>query len=86
MLEAIDLATRGALIETPQDESLRLHRAAEKEGCDDRLDGDAEQIRADNPRIRSLAGRPHPSRADEVLIWRAAVEDTSSTGDAPARS
>lgn len=84
MLEAIDLATRGALIETPQDESLATYTAPLKKK-DAMIDwtASAEQIeritRAYDPWpvARTRLG------ADEVLIWRAAVEDTSSTGDAP---
>jgi methionyl-tRNA formyltransferase len=84
MLEAIDLAARGAMIETPQDESLATYTAPVKKQ-DSMIDwtANAEQIermtRAYDPWpvARTRLG------ADEVLIWRAAVEDASSTGDAP---
>jgi len=45
MLEAIDLAARGA-----------LHGAGRKEGCGDRLDGKRRADRADDARVRSVAG------------------------------
>ena len=79
MLEAIDLAARGALIETPQDDSLATY-TAQVEKKDAMIDwtASAEQIermtRAYDPWpvARTRLG------ADEVLIWRAAVEDGSN--------
>jgi methionyl-tRNA formyltransferase len=76
MLDAIDLAARGALIETPQDESLATYTAPVKKK-DAMIDwtANAEQIermtRAYDPWpvARTRLG------ADEVLIWRAAIED-----------
>jgi methionyl-tRNA formyltransferase len=75
MLEAIDLAARGALIETPQEESLATYTAPVKKK-DAMIDwtASAEQIermtRAYDPWpvARTRLG------GDEVLIWRAAVE------------
>ncbi len=79
MLEAIDLAARGALIETPQDESSTTY-TAQIEKKDAMIDwtASAEQIermiRAYDPWpvARTQLG------GDEVLIWRAAVEDGSN--------
>jgi methionyl-tRNA formyltransferase len=79
MIEAINLAARGALIETPQDESLATYTAPVKKN-DAMIDwtANAEQIermtRAYDPWpvARTRLG------ADEVLIWRAAVEDGSN--------
>jgi methionyl-tRNA formyltransferase len=79
MLEAIDLAARGALIETPQDESLATYTAqVEKKDAVIDWTASAEQIermtRAYDPWpvARTRLG------ADEVLIWRAAVEEGSN--------
>jgi methionyl-tRNA formyltransferase len=84
MLDAIDLAARGALIETPQDESSATYTAQiEKKDATIDWAASAEQIertiRAYDPWpvARTRLG------ADEVLIWRAAVEDESSSRDAP---
>ena len=79
MLDAIDLAARGALIETPQDESSATY-TAQIEKKDAMIDwtASAEQIermiRAYDPWpvARTQLG------GDEVLIWRAAVEDGSN--------
>jgi methionyl-tRNA formyltransferase len=79
ILDAIDLAVRGALIETPQDESLATYTAPVKKK-DAMIDwtASAEQIermvRAYDPWpvARTRLG------GDEVLIWRAAVEDGSN--------
>jgi methionyl-tRNA formyltransferase len=79
MLEAIELAARGALVETPQDETLATYTSqVEKKDAVINWTASATQIermtRAYDPwpvaRTR-LAG-------EEVLIWRAAVEDGSS--------
>jgi methionyl-tRNA formyltransferase len=83
-LDAIDLAARGALIETPQEESSATYTAqVEKKDAVIDWTVSAEQIermtRAYDP---WPVARTHLG-ADEVLIWRAAVEDTSSTCDAP---
>jgi methionyl-tRNA formyltransferase len=79
MLEAIDLAARGALIETPQYESLATYTAqVEKKDAVIDWTATAEKIermtRAYDPWpvARTRLG------ADEVLIWRAAVEDGSN--------
>jgi methionyl-tRNA formyltransferase len=79
MLEAIDLAARGALIETPQDESLATYtEQVEKKDAVIDWTASAEQIarmtRAYDPWpvARTQLG------GDEVLIWRAAVEDGSN--------
>jgi methionyl-tRNA formyltransferase len=79
MLDAIDLAARGALVETPQDESLATY-TSQVEKKDAMIDwtASAEQIermtRAYDPWpvARTQLG------GDEVLIWRAAVEDGSN--------
>ena len=79
MLEAIDLAARGALIETPQDESSATYTAqVEKKDATIDWTASAEQIermtRAYDPWpvARTRLG------GDEVLIWRAEVEDGSN--------
>jgi methionyl-tRNA formyltransferase len=79
MLDAIDLAARGELIETPQDESLATY-TAQVEKKDAMIDwtSSAEQIermtRAYDPWpvARTRLG------GDEVLVWRSAVEDGSN--------
>ena len=80
-LEAIDLASRGALVETPQDEALATYtKQIEKNDAVIDWSASAEQIermtRAFDPWpvARTRLGN------DEVLIWRASVEDDSSTG------
>lgn len=84
MLEAIDLAARGALLETPQDEPLATYTAqVEKKNAVIDWTLSAAQIermiRAYDPWpvARTRLG------ADEVLIWRAAVEDESQWGGPP---
>ena len=84
MLEAIDLAARGALVETPQDESLATYTAqVEKKDAVIDWTSSAAQIermtRAYDPWpvARTRLG------GDEVLIWRAAVEDESQWGGPP---
>jgi methionyl-tRNA formyltransferase len=84
MLEAIDLAARGALIETPQDEALATYTSqVEKKDAVIDWNSSAAQIermiRAYDPWpvARTRLG------ADEVLIWRAAVEDESQGGGPP---
>jgi methionyl-tRNA formyltransferase len=84
MLEAIELAARGALVETPQDESLATYTAqVEKKDAVIDWTSSAAQIermtRAYDPWpvARTRLG------GDEVLIWRAAVEDESEWGGPP---
>ncbi|MGC2762945.1 MAG: methionyl-tRNA formyltransferase [Candidatus Binatus sp.] len=84
MLEAIDLAARGALVETPQDETLATY-TARVEKKDAVIDWTAGAVQIERmtraydpwPVARTRLG------ADEVLIWRAAVEDPGSSGHAP---
>jgi methionyl-tRNA formyltransferase len=84
MLEAIDIARRGALIETAQDETLATYTSiVKKQDAVIDWSGSAVQIermtRAYDPwpvaRTR-LGGA-------EVLIWRAAVESADANGDTP---
>jgi methionyl-tRNA formyltransferase len=84
MIEAIDLAARGALVETPQDDALTTYTAQiEKKGAVIDWTASAAQIermtRAYDPWpvARTRLG------ADEVLIWRVAVEDESQWGEPP---
>jgi len=84
MLEAIDLAARGALVETPQDEAQATYTAqVEKKDAVIDWTGSAVQIermtRAYDPWpvARTRLG------GDEVLIWRAAVEDSGSSDEPP---
>jgi len=61
MLEAIDLAARGALVETPQDETLATYTSqVEKKGRDDRLDCQRHTDRAYDASVRSVASRTNP--------------------------
>jgi len=84
MLAAIDLAARSALIETPQNEALATY-TAQVEKKDALIDWNASAAQIERltraydpwPVARTRLGR------DEVLIWRAAVEDASSSGDTP---
>ncbi len=84
MLEAIDLAARGALVETPQDETLATY-TAQVEKKDAVIDWTAGAVHIERmtraydpwPVARTRLG------ADEVLIWRAAVEDPGSSGNDP---
>src|SRR5271154_4110611 len=83
-LEAIDLAARGALVETPQDEVLATY-TAQVEKKDALIDWNASAAQIERmtraydpwPVARTLLG------GDEVLIWRAAVEDESQGGGPP---
>jgi methionyl-tRNA formyltransferase len=84
MLDAIDLAARGALVEPPQDESLATYTSqVEKKDAVIDWTSSAAQIermtRAYDPWpvARTRLG------GDEVLIWRAAVEDESEWGGPP---
>ncbi len=84
MLEAIDLAARGALVETPQDEALATY-TAQVEKKDAVIDWTASAAQIERmtraydpwPVARTRLG------GDEVLIWRAAIEDPGSSGHAP---
>jgi methionyl-tRNA formyltransferase len=84
MLEAIDLAARGALVETPQDEALAIY-TAQVEKKDAVIDWTASAAQIERmtraydpwPVARTRLG------GDEVLIWRAAIEDPGSSGHAP---
>ncbi|MFZ2063598.1 MAG: methionyl-tRNA formyltransferase [Candidatus Binatus sp.] len=85
MLEAIDLAGHGALVETPQDESLATYTSQiEKKNAVIDWTSSAAQIermtRAYDPWpiARTRLG------GDEVLIWRAAVEDESQWSGPPS--
>ncbi len=84
MLEAIDLAARGALVETPQDEALATYtKQVEKKDAVIDWTASAAQIermtRAYDPWpvARTRLG------GDEVLVWRAAVEAPGSSDEPP---
>ena len=84
MLEAIDLAARGALVEMPQDETLATY-TAQVEKKDAVIDWTAGAVQIER---MTRAYDPWPVARtrlgdDEVLIWRAAVEDPGSSGHAP---
>ena len=82
-LEAIDFASSGALVQTPQDEALATY-TAQIEKKDALIDWTANAAQIERmtrafdpwPVARTRLG------ADEVLIWRATVEDSDSTGSA----
>jgi methionyl-tRNA formyltransferase len=84
MLEAIDLAARGGLIETPQDESLATY-TGQVEKKDAVIDWTSSAVQIERmtraydpwPVARTRLG------SDEVLIWRAAVEEEDRSNDAP---
>lgn len=82
--EAIDLAARGALVETPQDETQATYtKMVEKK--DAVIDWSASALQIERmtraydpwPVARTRIG------GDEVLIWRAAVEDEDARSDSP---
>jgi methionyl-tRNA formyltransferase len=83
-LDAIDLAARGALVETPQDEALATY-TAQVEKKDAVIDWNMSAVQIERmtraydpwPVARTRLG------GDEVLIWRAAVEDESQGGGPP---
>jgi len=84
MLEAIELASRGAMVETPQNDALATHtKPVEKK--DAVIDWNASAVQIERmtraydpwPVARTRLG------TDEILIWRTAVEDASATGDVP---
>ena len=84
MLEAIDLAARGALTETPQDEALATYtpRIEKKDAAIDWTRSAAEIERMTRaydpwPVARTKFG------GDEVLIWRAAVDESKISGKTP---
>jgi methionyl-tRNA formyltransferase len=77
-LEAIELASRGELTETPQDEALATY-TAQVEKKDAAIDWQASAAQIER---MTRAYDPWPVArthlgGDEVLIWRAAVEDGS---------
>jgi len=84
MIEAIDLAARGALVETAQDEAQATYTAP-VEKKDGAIDWTASAVQIERmtraydpwPVARTRLG------GDEVLIWRAAVEDTDFFSEAP---
>jgi methionyl-tRNA formyltransferase len=84
MLEAIDLAARGALVETPQDDTLATYtKPVEKK--DAVIDWSASAVQIERttraydpwPVARTRLG------VDEILIWRAVVEDRNAGGNDP---
>src|SRR5271168_4611621 len=83
-LEAIDLAARGALVETPQDEVLATY-TAQVEKKDAVIDWNASAAQIERmtraydpwPVARTRLG------GDEVLIWRAAIEDEDGSSGSP---
>jgi methionyl-tRNA formyltransferase len=84
MLDAIDLAARGALTETPQDEALATYtpRVEKKDAAIDWTRSAAEIERMTRaydpwPVARTKFG------GDEVLIWRAAVDESKVSGKTP---
>jgi methionyl-tRNA formyltransferase len=83
-IEALDLAARGALVETPQDESLATY-TAQIEKKDALIDWNASAAQIER---MTLAYDPWPVArtrlgADEVLIWRATVDDESQWDNPP---
>ncbi|MGD1027105.1 methionyl-tRNA formyltransferase [Candidatus Binatus soli] len=84
MLEAIDLAARGALVETPQDEAIATY-TAQVEKKDAVIDWTASAVQIERmtraydpwPVARTRLG------GDEVLIWTAALEDSGSSDEPP---
>lgn len=84
MLAAIDLAARGALVETPQDEAIATY-TAQVEKKDAVIDWTAKAVQIERmtraydpwPVARTRLG------GDEVLIWRAAVHDLGSSDEPP---
>jgi methionyl-tRNA formyltransferase len=84
VLEAIDLAARGALVETPQDEAQATYTAP-VEKKDAVIDWTASAVQIERmtraydpwPVARTRLG------GGEVLIWRAAVDHEDASGDSP---
>lgn len=84
MLEAIDLAARGGLVETPQDEALATY-TAQVEKKDAAIDW---SLSAEHIERMTRAYDPWPVArthlgGGEVLVWRAAVEEPDSRSDSP---
>jgi len=84
MLEAIDLAARGALVETPQDEAIATY-TAQVEKKDAVIDWTASAVQIER---MTRAYDPWPVAltrlgGDEVLIWTAALEDSGSSDEPP---
>ena len=84
ILDAIDLAARGALVETPQDEALATY-TAQVEKKDALIDWTASAAQIER---MTRAYDPWPVartslNGAEVLIWRAAVEHEDASSDAP---
>lgn len=84
MLDALDLAARDALTETPQDEALATYtpRIEKKDAAIDWTCSAAEIERMTRaydpwPVARTTFG------GDEVLIWRAAVDESKISGKTP---
>jgi methionyl-tRNA formyltransferase len=84
MIEAIELAARDALVEVAQDEALATYTSIiKKENAVIDWSGPAVQIERTTraydpwPVARTRLG------GEEMLIWRAAVENADSGGDAP---
>jgi methionyl-tRNA formyltransferase len=84
LLEAIDLAIRGELVETPQDESLATYTSIIKKQ-DAVIDWTASAVQIERmtraydpwPVARTRLG------GEEMLIWRAAVKDEEPISNAP---
>ena len=84
ILDAIDLAARGRLVETPQDEALATY-TAQVEKKDALIDWTASAAQIER---MTRAYDPWPVartslNGAEVLIWRAAVEHEDASSDAP---
>ena len=84
ILEAIDLAIRGALVETAQDETLATYTSIVKKQ-DAVIDWSAGAVQIERmtraydpwPVARTRLG------GEEIQVWRAAVENAESIGDGP---
>jgi methionyl-tRNA formyltransferase len=84
LLEAIDLAKRGALVETAQDEALATYTSIVKKH-DAVIDWSTSAVQIERmtraydpwPVARTRLGK------EEMMLWRAAVEDADFVGDTP---
>jgi len=84
ILEAIDLAMRGALVETAQDEALATYTSIVKKQ-DAVIDWSTSAVQIERmtraydpwPVARTRLG------AEEMLLWRATVEDADVVGETP---
>jgi methionyl-tRNA formyltransferase len=84
LLEAIDLAMRGALVETAQDEALATYTSIVKKQ-DAVIDWSKSAAQIERmtraydpwPVARTRLGK------EEMLIWRAAIESLDTSGDTP---